>query len=371
MSRQDVETTRLNAVPIPAPAEEPLPLPEDTVEKMQPKLGKPEPVPEVQKEKIPRPRVLPVKKAREKTKYQNSWFLKLSNIVLLVLLVYLGFYTVQNLHNAGLMPEAAATIAPAPAGIAARPENAAALLNDYRFISERNIFNISKEEAPGSKKEIVVEKLSMAEKDLGLLLVGTVVAYDSRLSRAFIDNRKTRQQKTYQEGDKAGEVQIIKILRNKVIIATKEGDKLLTFETEETAIRSKTATYARKTPGSANIPPQIPTQMPAARTSSITLDRQEVESAFEHSETLLQEVGVSPYMQGDQSAGFRLNSIQAKNIFRKMGLRSRDVIVGVNGEAVSDPGQAEDFIRTLGEGGEVTITIKRRRRTRQLKLNIE
>jgi type II secretion system protein C len=211
----------------------------------------------------------------------------------------------------------------------------------------------------------------MAKKDLGLLLVGTVVAYDSRLSRAFIDNRKSRQQETYDEGDKAGEVQIIKILRNKVIIATKEGDKLLTFESEGTAIRSKTATYGGRTPGSANIPPQIPSQMPAARTSSITLDRQEVESAFEDSEKILQEVGVSPYMQGDQSAGFRLNSIQANNILRKMGMRSRDVIVGVNGEAISDPEQVEDFIRTLGEGGEVIITIKRRRRTRQLKLNIE
>ena len=111
--------------------------------------------------------------------------------------------------------------------------------------------------------------------------------------------------------------------------------------------------------------------MPAARSRSITLDRQEVESAFADSEKLLQEVKVAPYMQGDQSAGFRLNRVPPKNILRKMGLRSRDVIVGVNGEAISGPEQAGDFIRTLGEGGEITITLNRRHRNYQIKLNIE
>ena len=111
--------------------------------------------------------------------------------------------------------------------------------------------------------------------------------------------------------------------------------------------------------------------MPAARTRFIKVDLQEVATAFEDSEKLLDEVKVIPYKQGDQAAGFRFNRIPAKNIFRKMGLRSRDVVMGVNGEAISGPDQAEDFIRTLAEGGEVTIKIRRRRRTRQLKSNIE
>jgi type II secretory pathway component PulC len=54
-----------------------------------------------------------------------------------------------------------------------------------------------------------------------------------------------------------------------------------------------------------------------------------------------------------------------------MGLRSRDVIVGVNDESITDPAQAADFFQTIAEGGEVTIKLKRRRRTRQIRLNIE
>jgi PDZ domain-containing secreted protein len=54
-----------------------------------------------------------------------------------------------------------------------------------------------------------------------------------------------------------------------------------------------------------------------------------------------------------------------------MGLRSRDVIVGIDGETITGPDQAVDFLQRLAGGGEVTIKFKRRRRTRQIKLNIE
>jgi PDZ domain-containing secreted protein len=54
-----------------------------------------------------------------------------------------------------------------------------------------------------------------------------------------------------------------------------------------------------------------------------------------------------------------------------MGLRSRDVIVGVDDDDITSPDQASDFFERLAAGDEVTIRVKRRRRTRQIKLNIE
>ena len=77
------------------------------------------------------------------------------------------------------------------------------------------------------------------------------------------------------------------------------------------------------------------------------------------------------YKSGDQEAGFRLGSITRDSVLRKMGLRSRDVIVGIDDEIITSPDQASDFFKKLADGGEVTIKLKRRRRTRQIKLNIE
>ena len=76
-------------------------------------------------------------------------------------------------------------------------------------------------------------------------------------------------------------------------------------------------------------------------------------------------------MQDDQPAGFRISRVQPRSVLRKIGLRSRDVIVGVNDQEITSPEQAVEFFQTLAEGGDVTIKIKRRRRSRQIKLSIE
>jgi type II secretion system protein C len=263
-------------------------------------------------------------------------------------------------------------VALAPANIAARPEKATPPLSDYRMISEGNLFNVSKEEAPGPKKEIAVEKLSLAQKGLGMQLVGTVVAYDSRLSRAFIDNRKTRKQEAYREGDKAGDVLVKKVLRNKVIIATKEGDRLLTVEIEASGKRKNASSAAPQIPRSSTLRSQSPgSATSGARTRSISLDRQEVEDSLANIDQLLQELTVSPYMQFQKPAGFRISNISRDSIFSKMGLSSRDVIVGVNDRNITSPDQAAEFLQALAEGGEVTIRAKRRRRTRRIFLNFE
>jgi general secretion pathway protein C len=356
---------------VPSPAGETQMFPGIMVELLKPPGAEPEqPAPEIIDQQPPAHLPADIK-ATKTTKIRGPWFLTMFNLLLLLLLGFLGFYAWQNVLWTDPEPELIAAIPPATDIAPAKPSEAAPPLSSYRMISERNLFNIAKEEAPAPKKEIDIEIIDPAKKNLGLKLVGTVVLDDSKYSVAIIDNQKISRQEAYREGDQANEVLIKKVMRNKVIIATEEGDKLLIVETETTAKRTKSPSYARQIPGNVNIPSQIPGQVPAARTRSINLDLEEVAAAFEDSEKLLQEVNVAPYTQGDQAAGLRLNRIPAKNIFRKMGLRSRDVIVGINGEPISGPEQVGDFIRTLGNGGEVTITIKRRRRTRQINLNIE
>ncbi|NIP70491.1 MAG: hypothetical protein GTO04_15300, partial [Planctomycetales bacterium] len=85
----------------------------------------------------------------------------------------------------------------------------------------------AKEEPAAPKKEIDTEKILPAAEDLGLKLLGTVMADEQRLRRAFIENSRTRKQEAYREGDTAGAVRIKKILRNKVVVATPKGDRVL------------------------------------------------------------------------------------------------------------------------------------------------
>ncbi|MGD9085303.1 MAG: type II secretion system protein N [Desulfobacterales bacterium] len=348
--------------PLPAPAaEEPLPVEE------------PEPMPERTAVAPVEPEPPPARKTLIKLPHKKShWIFYPLYLLLLLLIGYLGFQAVQSIQIARLEADAVAASGPEGARPDVQPHATIRPLSDYQVIWQRNLFNVTVSKDSDKKEEISLEKIALAQKDLGLELVGTVVADNPNLSRAIIDNRKTREQEAYREGDNAGKVKIKKILRNNVIITTAKGDELLTVEIKESAKRS-TSSASSKSIGSRS-PSSSQTSgstRSLARTRSIKLKRDEVEASLANVDALMEKVNVTPYMQGDQPSGFRISNIPADSVLRKMGLRSRDVIVGVDDDDITSPDQASDFFERLAAGDEVTIRVKRRRRTRQIKLNIE
>ena len=192
------------------------------------------------------------------------------------------------------------------------------------------------------------------------------------MSIAIINNSKARDQLAYHEGEQDGKVRIKKILRNQVIITTDKGDKLLTMETEEFG-KGKTAGLSQK-PTSRSSPSQqsiSANRQPSALTRSIEIGRSEVESSLADLDGLMQQMRISPYVLKGEPSGFRISRLPAKSVLRRMGLLSGDVVMQVNDESITSPEQAADFFGKLAEGGEVAITVKRRRRTRRIQLNIE
>ena len=291
--------------------------------------------------------------------------------MLFFLIAYLGFHAVQTIQYAqletGILTASGVTIV----SIAANTDAPEQPLDGYRKIWERNLFNITKPKAPDSQEKISIEKIALAKKDLGLELVGTVVADDPKLGRAIIDNRRVRKQEAYREGDTAGKVRIKKILRNNVVITTDKGDELLTVDIKESGKSAPAKQTQLIGSQSSSAQPATGTRRQTARTSSIRLKRDEVADSLADIDRLIEQMKIAPYKSGDQAAGFRLGSITRDSVLRKMGLRSRDVIVGIDDETITSPDQASDFFKKLADGGEVTIKLKRRRRTREIKLNIE
>lgn len=325
-------------------------------------------------------RAKPIKKAAaqdshrtKKYKTKQPWFLMLINFSLILLLVYVGRQTIEHVRYARMESEVSEVTKKVPANPRAEASTAMAPLANYRTIWERNLFQVSNDRPPEPKKEVSLDKLAQAPKDMGLKLVGTVVADNAELSRAFIDNRNTQSQKAYYEGDKAGDVVIKKVLRNQVIIGTVQGDKILTLGIEETRHASITPSAVQPTfsvPDDADAPPTAASTVSRARTRSISLDREEVDASFADTDQILQEVEISPYMIADRPYGFRLGNIEADSVLTKMGLRNGMVITEVNGETVTGPEQAAMFFNTLKEGGDIAIKYRNRRRTMQINLSI-
>jgi len=73
-----------------------------------------------------------------------------------------------------------------------RAQAAARPLDDYHVVWDRNLFGVSKAALDASGREkMAVTKITMAGKDVGLKLIGTVVASNPKLNYAIIDVNAT------------------------------------------------------------------------------------------------------------------------------------------------------------------------------------
>lgn len=290
------------------------------------------------------------------TKVGRSLSLTTINILLILCLGFIGFYTVQKMRNTKHESETLTAIPAAPVMAVTDSEITSPPISDYQTIWKRNLFNTSKENDPASKKKIAPEKLDLAGKDLGLELVGTVLADDPKISLAVIDNLKTKVQDGYREGERAGDVLIKKILRKEVIITTEQGDMLLPIKREESFEDVKSAPVSK---------------FSVTRTISTRLSREEVQESLADMEQLQRQKLISPYVLKDKTYGFRIDQIPPQSVLLDMGLKSQDIILGVNGKATTDPKQAADYFRAFDKTGEASIAIMRRRRSRIIHYNVE
>jgi len=339
-----------------------------------PQQENPPQVPQLQAEKTFHHSILSVSKEHARTRKGGYFGWTLLNILLLVLLTITGRHVVQNVRR--LMREPRLVKVAAPSSIDILPIAAAvdapSPLYDYRMIWERNLFGVLKKDAPVPETERAAENFILAKKDLGLRLVGTVVADDPSLNRALIDDLNTRAQGIYSEGNSAGRVRIKKVLRNKVIIETAEGDRLLAVDFGGASESSDPEALAQPAVASRLGPQRVAGRRPPGK--SILLERAEVEASLADIGGLEQQLNLTAYVKDDQPAGFIIGHIPRQSILRKMGLKSSDAVMAVNGEAITGPDQAEAFFQTLKQGGNMTVKVRKgrgvRRRTRNIHLDI-
>jgi type II secretion system protein C len=215
-----------------------------------------------------------------------------------------------------------------------------------------------------------------------------VFSGDATLSRAIVHVQKTKKEETFREGDQVDKVRIKKILRNRVIITTADGDQMLTINPEDFAKRQGGSSAARQSnrrlqasPGTGNV--REPTgdvqsdvpPSPRVRTLSIKLKREQVGEALSDVDELLDELQISPYLQDGQPAGFIVSKIPRRSILTRMGLRNGYAVTRLNDQEITNADQAAQFFETLANGGDVSFQIQRsrgtRRRAREIQLSIE
>ena len=278
------------------------------------------------------------------------------NLLFIVGAVYFsvkGFYKVSTVHLDRVYPSRIATRqVVTPKDTANRP------LSYYRTIIERNLFN-TKTGVDRQPEKLDLETLKPT--DLKLKLLGTV-AGDKKDAYAVIEEAGGKNQDLYRIGDTIQSASVKAILREKVILHVNGEDEIL--EIEKDADSSKGAKYSEKSYKNTS-------NRQDDASENITLKRAQIESAGEDINTLMKQVRIRPHFTNGEPDGLRLTGIRPNSIFYRMGLKSGDVITGVDGKTIVSVDDALKLYQSLQSSSNVKVELKRMGRPKILEYQIE
>ncbi|MCP4110104.1 MAG: PDZ domain-containing protein [Desulfobacteraceae bacterium] len=284
----------------------------------------------------------------------------LSNIILIGIAIFFsvkGSYKIMTTQmEENNVPEPAAKEVSISENQPNRPQS------HYRTISQRNLFKTQEENIKRDKVEPEPEQEEIKDTELKLALWGTI---SGDINKAIIEDKKERKQNLYREGDSIQIATIKKIYREKVILSVNGKDEILKMEekkgkSKRTRGPSK-RTAARGMPGMPNEPSK----------QNIKLDRSEIEKAVSDVTKLMKEVRIRPHFKNGKPDGLSVSRIRPNSIFSKLGLRSGDVISGVDGDPIESVDDALKFYKSLKNSSSVSLEIKRRGRPKNIEYNIE
>ena len=234
-------------------------------------------------------------------------------------------------------------------------------LSAYSAIAQRNLFNTNPDTVVPAKT-INVDNLK--ETDLKLKLWGTV-AGEGRRAYAVIEDTKTREQSLYRVGDSIQNATLKMILRQKVVLSVSGQDEILGMEEPGSVKRGGAGPRVARQD---TTPPKMPV---SAYPRQLTLRSDQIESALENVDQLMEQARIRPHIEEGRPAGVSITGIKPNTVFRKMRLRNGDIITGVNGAPIES---VEDAMRVFGDlssASEIQLEIKRRGRPRTLNYKIE
>jgi general secretion pathway protein C len=236
-------------------------------------------------------------------------------------------------------------------GVSRRP------LSAYKKVVERDLFDTRTDAAPAARK---LDTSTLEETKLNLKLWGTVTGGDDG-EYAVIEDVKAREQNLYRVGDAVQTATVKDIFRDRVVLSVNGNDEILQME-ELTS--GKMARAGR-----------LPAPGPAARTGAaraqrISLRRSYLEQSMQDMASLMTQVKIQPHMEDGVPAGLALSSIKPNSIFRRMGLRNGDVIVGVDGSEISTVDDALKMVDSLKSSSNLSLQLKRRGREKNIEYRI-
>ena len=244
-----------------------------------------------------------------------------------------------------------------------KPSRSKLRLSDYDIIDRRSIFGKTAEGVSGSVEDIIPEDLPTVS--LNVTLNGTIEG-DQESAAAIITDKSERpaQQGLYYIGDSvAGNALIKKIAMRKVVLRVNGEDQILTMDEEESK------------PGSTLTPPPVRQSVPRPTSSTVTtrtiqIQRDDVEEATSDLQKLMTQAKIQPHFTDGEPDGLAITQVKTGSIFRKMGLRSGDIVKSVQGNDIKSPEDLMELYNDYQSEDKLSLQIIRRGREYNIDLRL-
>jgi type II secretory pathway component PulC len=302
---------------------------------------------------------------------KEKWLFRGINLLLSVLMVFIGIRIGVSLYDEGQESSVAATF---PSSLdstseAADPAGPRRPLSDYRVIIARNLFGSANEpDSDAARETAEIKAIGLAGNEVGLKLIGTAVSKDRRLNYAVLEIIKTRNQEIGRENERVANVLIRRIYRNNVIILTDTGEMRLSVD--EKPPSGTAASMVQPAAAAMNFPeiPRVDIENTGAK---FEISREDITHSLPGLRQMLGESNSSANLAEGKPDGFSVGRLRSRDAFFRIGLRTGDVIKSVDGEAVNSIDDAELLIDRLAEGGDFSIMVERRGQLESLNLTIK
>jgi general secretion pathway protein C len=104
--------------------------------------------------------------------------------------------------------------------------------------------------------------------------------------------------------------------------------------------------------------------------TNIALSRSQINESLQDINKLMKEIRIRPHFKNGESDGLIVSGIKSDSIFKKMGLRNGDIIMGVDGNKIESVEDAMKLHSGLNEASNVQLQIKRRGRLENIDFEI-
>lgn len=226
-------------------------------------------------------------------------------------------------------------------------------IEEYAVIHARNLFNsrglIPGEEVPGQDLGGAPIKSS-----LPLNLIGTIILQDDKLSVATVEDKTASQVFPLRPEDEIpGKMKVVKVEPYRVIfVNTASGRREYLELPQDLAVSNPQITLSpRGGVGAGGIERLSPTQF--------NVSRQEVDKALGNLNQVLTQARCVPNFENGMPSGYKCFQIVPGSIYDKLGMQDGDVICGLNGQNIDNPGKAFEMFNELKNSNHLELCLKR------------